>query len=318
VTRQLDEFDEAIIAALQQDGRSSLRSIASAVGLSADAVGNRISRLTSAALLKVVGVVDPRSVGINAQATVAIDYRGDLKVISHELAQHSEVTFLAVMLGQHNLLCEISATDDGEIADFVSVIAAAAAGVKAVDVWKHLDVYKWETGTRNSYGGPSASATTPTRQLDALDVALLRLLIEDPRRGYADLATAVAVPYSMVRRRCQALFEGGTITAEAVVNRVSTQHSTMGLFGLHLSGGDVDGVLGAVSEITEVEILLRVSGPYAALAEVACSSVEDMLRVDGLVRQIPGVAGIALFPYVRIEKLPATWTFPHRTSSFGL
>lgn len=312
MTRQFDEFDEAIVAALQQDGRRSLRSIASDIGLSADAVGNRIGRLSSDALLKVVGVVDPHSVGINAQATVALDYRGDLKVISHELAQHSEVTFLVVMLGRHNVLCEVSATDDGEIADFVSTVARASGGVGSVEVWKHLEVHKWETGTRNNFTSPSASATTPTRKLDNLDVALLRLLIDDPRRGYADLAAAVNAPYSMVRRRCLGLFESGAIRAEAVVNRVSTKGSTMALICLDFSARAVGGALRAVAAIPEVEILVRVSGPYAALAEVACSSADDLLRVCDLVGQVDGVARTELFPYVRIEKLPAAWTFPSR------
>lgn len=308
--RELDEFDEAIIAALQSDGRSSLRSIASAVGLSPDAVGNRISRLTGDALLKVVGVVDPRSVGINAQATVAVDYRGDLKVISHELARYNEVTFLAVMLGHHNVLCEISTTDESEIADFVSLVVAAAEGVRAVDVWRHLEVHKWETATRNSYSGHSTSTAAPARQLDTLDVALLRLLIDDPRRGYSDLAIAVNAPYSMVRRRCQALFEAGIIRAETVVNRVSTETSKMALLGLRLSGESVESVLSRVAAIDQVEILVRVSGPFTAIAELACSSEEELLSVDDQIRRVPGVAEVTLFPYVRIEKLPYAWTFP--------
>jgi DNA-binding Lrp family transcriptional regulator len=309
-TRQLDEFDEAIVAALQQDGRRSLRSIASEVGLSADAVANRIGRLTGDALLKVVGVVDPRSVGINAQATVALECRGDLKDISLDLAQHGEVTFLVVMLGRYNVLCEISASDDSEIADFVSGVATKSASVRSVEVWKHLEVHKWDTGTRNNYAGNSASASTPTRELDNLDIALLRLLIDNPRLAYADLAAAVKAPYAMVRRRCQALFDSGTIRTEAVLNRVSTKRSTMALVCLDVGASKVGDALDAVASVAEVEILVRVSGPHTALAEVACSSVDDLTRVNDLIGAVDGIARTELLPYVRIEKLPASWTFP--------
>ena len=260
--------------------------------------------------MKVVGVVDPRSVGINAQATVALGYRGNLKEISLDLAQHAEVTFLVVMLGRHNVLCEISASDDGAIADFVSGVATASDSVYSVEVWKHLEVHKWDTGTRNNYAGHSASASTPRRELDNLDIALLRLLIDDPRRAYADLAIAVKAPYAMVRRRCQALFDSGTIRTETVVNRVSTNRSAMALVCLDVAAGKVGGALDVVASIPEVEILVRVSGPHTALAEVACASVEDLTRVSNLIGAVDGIARAELLPYVRIEKLPASWTFP--------
>ena len=309
---QLDELDEAIIEALQEDGRTSLASIAARVRLSPDAVRNRIARLTNDAILKVVGVVDPRSVGLNAQAAVGISYEGDLKTITQELALYGEVTFMAVMLGHKNIMCEISTADDNGIADFVAGTIAPMEGVNSVEVWKHLSVHKWETGIRRTYGNPVVKPSDPEGGLDKLDVQLLRLLTDNPRRSYADLAEAVGAPYSVVRRRCQALFDRGTIRAEVVVNRVSTQTLTMALLGIRIYGSDIDSVLAGVAHIAEVEILLRVSGAFAAIAEVGCASIDDLHRVDDLIRSVPGVAMTEIFPYVRIEKLPAEWAFQRR------
>jgi DNA-binding Lrp family transcriptional regulator len=114
---------------------------------------------------------------------------------------------------------------------------------------------------------------------------------------------------SVVRRRCQALFQAGVVRAEVVVNRVSTDALVMAVLGIQASRS-VSEVGHALAAFPEVEILIRCSGRFSVVAEVACTSTQGLVDLaDQRMLSIEAIHTVQIYPYVRIEKLPFAWSF---------
>src|ERR1043166_5440370 len=74
--RSLDSIDQAIIEALQKNGREPFRRIAADVGVSEATVRARYARLCEDAILQVTGVTNPLGLGFEAQPMVGIRTSG--------------------------------------------------------------------------------------------------------------------------------------------------------------------------------------------------------------------------------------------------
>lgn len=301
----LDQVDEQIIAVLQDDGRASLARIGTEVGLSSDAVRARINRLTADGIVKIVGVVDPASLGLSCIATVGIDLQGDVCKFGELLSHLHEVTFLAITVGDFNMLAEVAVADDNALVDVVYGTLATMDGVRHVEVWKHLSVLKWETRfIKVAHRDSQAGRPRVSPRLDRKDGQLLRALADNPRAKFSELSRLVDVPYSVARRRSLALFNSGIIATATVVNRVSTKADCLALLGIEVTG-NAQRVARALAPIDDIEILIRCSGRFQLLAEVAAVTQEKLASlVDEDISDVPGVSRVALYPYARVEVLP--------------
>lgn len=68
-----DDIDRRIAAALIADGRSTLRTLAEATGLSVSAVQERVRRLEADGVIRgYTALIDPESVGLPLAAMMAI------------------------------------------------------------------------------------------------------------------------------------------------------------------------------------------------------------------------------------------------------
>ncbi|OPG08949.1 Lrp/AsnC family transcriptional regulator [Microbispora sp. GKU 823] len=306
---ELDGQDQAIIDLLREDGRAPLARIGEQVGLSADAVRARMARLAGDGVLRVIGLVDPAILGYDVLGTVGLRYRGPVERLRAALNAHPQVTFAAQTVGAYDVMCEVGARDDADLADIVQRIAGTIEGVRDYEVWRQLDVAKWESQGRPRRSGPPA----PRRpDLDDLDVALLRLLVDNPRASYRELEAELGVPYWAVRKRAQALFRDGTIQATAMVDRVSTDPVTMASVGITL-GGSPDAALDALVALPELPIVTLTAGRFHVVAEAACGSARDLAALMRRILATDGVRDLTVLTYARVLVLPRPWRFETAT-----
>jgi DNA-binding Lrp family transcriptional regulator len=303
---RLDVVDDAILRVLQQDARASLSNIGSRVGLSPDAVRSRLERLTGDGTVRVVGVVDPSCFGLATVATVGVDYHGDLRAFVALVRRIAPVTFVAVTLGDRNVMAEVMAEDDGSLVDLVYGELAHVDGVRHVELWKHLRAVK-QVASRPSRGRAGTSAGRAGCRLDELDVQLLRMLAANPRVKFSTLGATLDVPYSLARRRSQALFEAGVIEATALVDTGPGEPEIAALVGIETVGAEATGVEQLATQ-PQVGMLVRTSGRFQAVAEVTCRSDDELVTfVDTRVVTVPGVRRVDVYPYARVEAIPFPW-----------
>jgi Lrp/AsnC family leucine-responsive transcriptional regulator len=116
--------------------------------------------------------------------------------------------------------------------------------------------------------------------LDAVDLRILRMLLDDARTSVAEIARTVGMSAPSVSERMRRLEENGTIEGYAV----TINPAALGLpLGAWLRVRPVPGELGRVAEllkeIPEVATCDRVTGEDCFIARVHVRSVADLERV---------------------------------------
>ena len=102
----IDEIDRQLVEALQQDGRQAYTKLAARVGLSEAAVRQRVQRLIEDEVVQVVGVTNPLMLGFRRMAMVGINTEGDLRSIADAISAIDEVSYVVIVAGSFDILCE--------------------------------------------------------------------------------------------------------------------------------------------------------------------------------------------------------------------
>jgi Lrp/AsnC family transcriptional regulator, leucine-responsive regulatory protein len=124
-------------------------------------------------------------------------------------------------------------------------------------------------------------------ELDATDVALVRLLQEDGRRTAADIGDHLDLSGTAVSRRIARLERGGVILGyTARVDPVALGHAIEAFIELRFVGDTqpVD-VHRSLTEIPEVGAIFTTSGTYDALVWVNVTSVAHLTSVISKLRR---------------------------------
>jgi Lrp/AsnC family transcriptional regulator, regulator for asnA, asnC and gidA len=145
----LDDTNKRIIEQLQRDGRMSYASLAKIVGLSEAAVRQRVQRLLDAAVMQIVAVTDPLTLGFARQVMVGLKVAGDMRLVADALAAIPEVDYVVICAGAYDLLAELVCTDDDHLLALLNDKIRATAGVTSAETFVYLKLakqtYTWGT-----------------------------------------------------------------------------------------------------------------------------------------------------------------------------
>ena len=152
VPRSLDHVDQAIIEALQKNGREAFRRIAAEVGVSEATIRARYARLCEDDILQVTAVTNPLGLGFDAQAMVGIRTAGAPEPVADEIAKWDEAGYVVVTAGQFDILVELVCADRRQLLDLTNRIRALDGVVSTesflyLELWKQL--YDWGAHVQN-------------------------------------------------------------------------------------------------------------------------------------------------------------------------
>jgi Lrp/AsnC family transcriptional regulator, regulator for asnA, asnC and gidA len=145
----LDDINKRLIEQLQRDGRMSYAALAKVVGLSEAAVRQRVQRLLDTAVMRIVAVTDPLTLGFARQVMVGLKVAGDLRGVAAALADIAEVGHVVICAGAYDLLAELVCTDDEHLLALLNDTIRAIPGVIGTETFVYLKVakqtYAWGT-----------------------------------------------------------------------------------------------------------------------------------------------------------------------------
>lgn len=159
----IDDADRRIVQRLQEDGRASFRELGDAAGISPSGARLRLERLMRHGAVKVVGIpvrgrrseLPSLGVGIRAHGRLE-DAIAHLKTLEPE--------FLAVTIGDYDLIATLSADNPEELLDLVDRLRCHDE-IASIETWANLRIAKeqYGEGDRIGSGIPSGvSADAPT------------------------------------------------------------------------------------------------------------------------------------------------------------
>jgi len=130
-----DQLDEAIIAALQQNGRMSNREVGRAVGVSEGTIRQRLKKLEAAKAIRHGLVVDNRSAGLETVAWVRIKARPRLiRAIAAQLAKFDCCPFVGLTLGPYDIVALVLVASRAELGTVIDQRIVKIEGIVTVDV----------------------------------------------------------------------------------------------------------------------------------------------------------------------------------------
>lgn len=141
--------------------------------------------------------------------------------------------------------------------------------------------------------------------LDALDLALLRLLLEEPRAGYREYARVLGVARGTVQARIARLERRGAITGYAAhVSPAALGYTVQAFVHLHLAQGMLDDVTARLGQLPEVLEAHSTTGEGDVLCRIVARDnahleqiVQALLALPGVVRTRTEVALRSRVPY---------------------
>jgi Lrp/AsnC family transcriptional regulator, regulator for asnA, asnC and gidA len=159
--RSIDGVDQAIIEALQKNGRESFRRIARRIGVSEATVRARYRRLCEDNILQVTGVTNPLGLGFESMAMVGLKTNGPPEPVADEIARWEEADYVVITAGQFDLLVEVVCGDRRQLLDLTNRMRALSGVVSTesflyLDMWKQL--YDWGTHIEDGYAAQRSGA----------------------------------------------------------------------------------------------------------------------------------------------------------------
>lgn len=137
--------------------------------------------------------------------------------------------------------------------------------------------------------------------IDAIDRTIIRLLQEDGRMPFTELARHVDLTPPAVRARMQRLIDLGAMQIVAI-----TRPEALGMPVVAMLGIRVDGNAGAVcdeiSKIGSAIYIVQTAGSFDLFAEVVCKNMDALWAlVNEQIRTIHGIRDLEVFPYFGIH-----------------
>ena len=142
---QFDDIDQAILVQLSTDGRKSYADIATDLGLSAGTVRNRIKRLEDADVLKVIGVVNPNHLKLDAYGTIylRISPPNLIDQVVAQLIALPELNFLVSVTGDYHLHADVLCADNEHFLRLLNDTIHKIEGVVDTQTTMVLHVHKY-------------------------------------------------------------------------------------------------------------------------------------------------------------------------------
>lgn len=139
----LDDVDRKLIAELQSDARISNVDLAKIVNLTEGAVRRRIDRMLKSKALRIIGVGDPRQMGLTTHAVIGL--KADLKRIDGilaELAAMPQFSFVYQTLGQFDVVGVAYFPSNADLGDFLTNELAQVPGVREMQTFLIMNTSK--------------------------------------------------------------------------------------------------------------------------------------------------------------------------------
>jgi DNA-binding Lrp family transcriptional regulator len=293
--RFVDALDRRIAVALQLNGRATWRQVARILDTSESTVARRGRQLLESGTVRVTGQPDPARAGLGYPVLVQLNCdAGATKRVATALAARPDVRFLAIVTSTFDIVLELIVPSRRHLARVLVDEFAELDGITRTTTDSVMRTFKtsydWSRGllaqdVDASFAGsrPAGPAQGPAT-LDEVDLQLMQLLGDDGRRTYSELAHAVGISESMVRRRVSALVDDGTLNFATLVDPRSLGFEIEAFVLLRVNHGELERIAKALTARREVRYVSATSGFSDLACEVILRSPDDLYEftTDGL------------------------------------
>ena len=143
---------------------------------------------------------------------------------------------------------------------------------------------------------------------DEIDLKIIKILNEDGRASFAQIAQTLGVSPGMIRQRYNRLVEEGIVQVVAITNPILMGFTTMAQIGVKVNVNRLQEIADQIAAFEEVIYLVLLTGSYDLFVEVVCRDRSHLLDfLTNKLHSVEGVKEAETFIYLRIAKEVYTW-----------
>jgi DNA-binding Lrp family transcriptional regulator len=125
-----DPIDHEIIAVMAEDGRASFRSVATALGVNESTVRRRFETLHGSGCTTLVTLIPAPALGFESEILINITVAPPfLREVARQLTTYRGVRYVAALLSQNTLMCELILPTTQHVFDFTNGVLGRLEGV---------------------------------------------------------------------------------------------------------------------------------------------------------------------------------------------
>jgi Lrp/AsnC family transcriptional regulator for asnA, asnC and gidA len=138
---------------------------------------------------------------------------------------------------------------------------------------------------------------------DEIDLQIIKILSEDGRISFAQIAKTLGVSPGMIRQRYNRLVEEGVVQVVAITNSMQMGLTTMAQIGVKVDVNRMQEIADEIANFEEVIYLVLLTGSFDLFVEVVCRDKEHLLDfLTNKLHSVEGVREAETFIYLRIAK----------------
>lgn len=247
-------------------------------------MARRAQQLIDGGFMRVTGVADPIRCGFGYPVLVQLKCEvGSAGEAAERLAERADVRFVALVTGTFDLVAEVIVPSRRRLARVLLDELPEVRGITETTTESVLrnfkTAYDW---SRDLLGETAAELEPPANPdgqpivLNAVDLQLLQLLVEDGRRSVSQLAAALGISESMARRRMDALTASGCLRFATFVDPHRLGYDVEVFIWMQVDLARLEETALALAARPEVRYLSATSGFSDLICEVILRSQDDL------------------------------------------
>jgi Lrp/AsnC family transcriptional regulator for asnA, asnC and gidA len=302
---ELDETDLGLIRELQANPRQSNLEMASRLGINAATVSRRLRRLRDERIIHVVGIATRIALGYHTSAFIAISVEpGRIDFVVDKLASIPEINNMDITAGRYDIFAWVTCRDMADFHIFLTKKLGAVSGIRDTEVMIVLKNVKF------SFGLSVDNMAASPKDLDPLDLALIKELEVDGRLNNSYLAKRLRISWRSVRSRLERLVDEGVLQFAAIPSRYPLGYAAEVLVLIKAELSRIDDVAHTVAGFTEVETVVVSAGRFQI---IAWASFRDPKHIYSFLRSELGTIH-GILSHETLISLGATQSFPQLLS----
>jgi DNA-binding Lrp family transcriptional regulator len=259
---ELDSLDLKLMMELEGDARQTYKGIANNLNMARSTVAVRIQRLLDNNVIKIICWVDPLALGYKLVVSFGISAQpGQIYNVATRLAACPSVFGVNLCSGRFDIIAWVLFRDNGELINFLSNELGSISGILQIE--KMLTLREVKVSSRLLKNERELHHVQKgTKELDDLDILLIRKLQIDPRQRPGVLAHEFGLNVSTIRKRIQRLVEENVIRIIAVVDPSVLGYECPATIGLKCNPDKIREVAEAVASYSNIQYVSICAGRY--------------------------------------------------------
>lgn len=288
----MPDIDEAIARALLLDGRASFSDLSRQLNISRSTVAARVAALLGSGQLRVVAVVHPQLLGLNATAHLSIALTGSATQAIAGLTARESCVFVSNTAGEFGVVVELRLPTMRELEREIEDIRSLE-GVGAVEVLVYQEI------SRSFF--LAAAPDLKRLELDDVDLRVMSELQGNGRMAFGELGDRVGLSASAARARLMRLLEANAMQIGAIRQRDARSPNFALGIGIR-SRGPAQSIVDELGQLPGIEFVARCFGRFDIVATMAIDSASAAAEVLDRLRSLDRVTTVESWAHLRIVK----------------